>query len=101
MPALHRTIAFADVNRVAVQIGEYLHLYVPCGAQEALDVDATVAENQLRRCPRVGVGVAELMLLPHDCHAAAATSRDRLDDDRIPDVFGERETRVDGGYWSR
>src|SRR5699024_11606042 len=45
VPALQRALAFAQVDDVAVRVGEDLHLDVPGGVHEALEEQGVVAEG--------------------------------------------------------
>ena len=63
MPALDRAVALAEMDDVAVRVGEHLHLDVPRIDDQLLDVDARVGEVRLalpaRRLERaLGVGRA-------------------------------------------
>ena len=51
MTPLQRALAFAKVDRVAVLVGEHLHLDVPRIDDRLLDVHFAVAESALRLAP--------------------------------------------------
>src|SRR5262245_55528016 len=86
MPALSRTIAFAQVDDVAVSITEHLNLDVSRIRQVLLDVHAGVTEGRFGFRLRQADGTLELLLVLGDAHAAAATAGHRLDDHGITDL---------------
>src|SRR5690606_25986838 len=83
---LHRTVALAQVDCVALAVGEHLDLHVARVLQELLHVDHVVAERGLGlglggldRVGQVGLGVDH-------AHAASTAATGRLDDDRVADL---------------
>ena len=85
VPALHRAIAFEQVDGVLVLVGQHLDLDVARIREELLHVERWIAECRLRLTPgerhrrqQGGFGV-------HDPHAAAAATAGRLDDDGVAD----------------
>src|SRR5579883_1286303 len=95
MPALHRAIALAQVNRVALAVGQHLDFHVTRVLQEFLHVDLRIAERR----PRFGAGgrdgVAEVRLGVHDAHAAPAAAARGLDDYGIADLARDAHALVD------
>ena len=92
--ALHGAVALAQVDHVAVVVGEHLELDVARLLEEFLHVDLGVAEGGERlglgdadRVQQRGVGV-------HDAHAAAAAAARCLDDHRVADILGDAEVFV-------
>ena len=84
MPPLRRAVALAEPERVAVLVGQHLHLDVPGPGEVALEVDLGPAEVGLRlaggRLHRLG-GVLGRR---DDLHAATPSAVGRLDGDRPP-----------------
>ncbi|KZE94510.1 hypothetical protein AVP42_00993 [Agromyces sp. NDB4Y10] len=83
--ALERALALAEVDDVAVRVGEDLHLDVARGVDEALEQQGVVAERGARDAAGRGQGVLELGLVAGDLHALAAAARGRLDEQWEPD----------------
>ena len=81
-----RAVALAEVDDVAVAVGEDLDLDVARVGQVALDVDARVAEELLALAAGALEGLLELGLLERDAEALAAAAARRLDGDRVADV---------------
>ena len=52
MPPLQRTLAFAKIDRVAMLVGEHLHLDVPRIDDRLLDINFAIAERALRLAAR-------------------------------------------------
>ena len=92
--ALHRAVALAQADHVAVVVGEHLELDVARLLQEFLHVDLVVAERGQRLGPRHAHRVQQRRLAVHDAHAAAAAAARRLDDDRVADVVGDAQEFV-------
>ena len=90
MAALDRAVALAEVDDVAVRVGEHLHLDVPRILEVALDVDAAVREVLLALALRRLERPLGLARLGDELHALAAAARGRLDDQRIADLLAER-----------
>src|SRR5690348_386102 len=93
--ALHRAIAFAQVDRIALAVGQHLDLHVARVLQEFLHVHHVVAEGRLGLLLRHGDGIAQVRLGAHHAHAAPAAAAGRLDDDRIADVAGDADVFLD------
>ncbi|MNX99952.1 hypothetical protein D3C86_1324300 [compost metagenome] len=92
--ALQRAVAFAQVDDVAVAVGDDLDLDVARLLEVALHIDGAVAEGGL------GLGLGRLHGLDQivggqgDLHAATAAAGGGLDDQREADGLG----RLDGGF---
>ena len=87
--ALHRAVAFAEVDGVALAVGQHLDLDVARVLQELLHVDLFVAERGLGfalggldRGDQRGLGMDH-------AHAASAAAAGGLDDDRVADLAGD------------
>src|SRR5690606_6098546 len=87
--ALHRAVALAQVDGVALAIGQHLDLHVARILQVLLHVDLAVAEGGL------GLGLGGLdgglqrgLGVDH-AHAAAAAAAGGLDDHRVADLAGD------------
>ena len=91
MAALHGAVALAQMDHVALVVGQYLELDVPRPLQKLLHVHLVVAEG--RACLRPGDAdrVEERRLAVHHAHAAAAAAARGLDDHRIADVPGDAQ----------
>ena len=92
---LHRAVALAQMDRVALAVGEYLDFHVTRILQELLHVHLIVAESRLGLLLGHGDGVAQMRLGAHHAHAAATTATGRLDDDRVADFAGDLDVVVD------
>ena len=92
--ALDGAVALAEVDDVAVVVGQDLHLDVPGLDDELLDVDAAVAEGGLG----LGLGGVEAGaqgdVVVGDAHAASAAAGGGLDEDRVADLVGELQRLV-------
>src|ERR1700722_290806 len=86
MAALDRAVAFAEVDHVAVCIGEDLHLDVARVGQIALEKKRRVAEEALALAGGSGEGVLELIGVDRDAKALAAAAARRLDRDGVADL---------------
>ncbi len=87
--ALHRAVALAEVDPVAVWVADELDLGVARRLEVALDVDGAVLEDGLCRRARRLVEGRELLGALDDAHAAPASSGDGLDDHGIADLAGD------------
>src|SRR5690606_31902636 len=94
--ALERAFALAQVDDVAVRVGEDLRLDVPRSLYVPLQEECVVAEARLRLAPRGGERVGEVLGSLDDVHALAAPARGGLDEERIPDVGGGGDEVVVG-----
>src|SRR5581483_3975617 len=77
--ALDRAVPFAEVDDVAVGVGEDLHLDVARVLEVPLDVDGRVREVGLALALRRLEGTLDVVALPDDLEALAAAARRRLD----------------------
>ena len=94
-PPLRGAVALAQVQRVAVGVGEHLDLDVPAAFDQALQHQRAVAERALRLAPRAGQRRRQLVRRPHQPHAAAAATGHRLDQQRKAEPVGlGRQVRV-------
>ena len=89
--ALHRAVALAEVDHVAVRVGEHLHLDVTWVLEVALDVDRRVAEVRPALAARGGKRRLDLAGRAHDLHTAAAAPGRGLDQQRVADLVAERQ----------
>ena len=86
MAALHGAIAFAQMDGVAVFVGQHLNLYVARVAEEFFHVDHGVAEGRGRLALGQLHGLDQVRFGMHHAHAAPAATTRRLDDHRVADV---------------
>ena len=94
--ALDRAVALAEVNDVAVGVGEHLDLDVAGVGQVALEVDRRVAEELLALAGRALERVRQLAGVARHAEALAAAAAGGLDRDRIADAGGDDLAR--GGH---
>src|SRR5207342_578448 len=89
--ALHRAIALAQVDGVALAVGEHLDLDVARVLEEFLHVHHVVAEGGLR----LGLGGVDRghqrAFFAHHAHAAAAAATRGLDYHRVADLLAEAQ----------
>ena len=95
--ALHRAVALVEVDDVALGVGEDLHLDVARVDHRLLEEHGGVAERGLGLAHGRVDGVAQVLGPLDPAHAAPATARDGLDEDRETDVVGRGDQRVDVG----
>ena len=92
---LERTVAFAQVDGVALAIAEYLELDMARVAEVFLDIDGGIAEG----CFRLVAGLLhqrfELVFAFADLHPAPAAAAGSLDDDGVADFGGDRACFAD------
>ena len=89
--ALDRAVPLAEVDHVAVRVGEHLDLDVARVLEVALDVDRRVREVLLALPRRRLEGTLGVVRLADELHALAAAARRGLDDQRVPDLLAERD----------
>src|SRR4051812_48407683 len=89
MAALDRAVALAEVDHVAVAVGQDLDLDVPRIRQVALEVDGGVREELLALARGALEGVLELVGLERDPEALAAAAARGLHGDRVADLLGD------------
>ena len=95
MAALDRAVALAEVDDVAVRVGEHLHLDVARVDDQLLDVDVGVREVRLPLPPRALERLLGLRRVVHLLHALAAAAGRGLDQERVAELVAEREQLVD------
>ena len=78
MPALHRAIALAEMDHVAVRVAEHLDFDMPRIDDGALQEQAIVAEGVLGFRARGPQRSGERVSLRDEPHAASATAGSRL-----------------------
>jgi hypothetical protein len=92
--ALHRAVAFVEVEDVAVAVAEDLHLEVFGAGDVFLEEDRGIAEG----AAGFGLGFVEQLgevgSFEHDAHAASTAAEGRLDDEREADRLGGLERLV-------
>src|SRR3954469_4551793 len=86
MPTLQGAVAFAQVHRVLVRVGEHLDLDVPRALEVLLQVHHRIGERGLRLGAGHVDGVNERRFGVHDAHAAAAAAARGLDDHGVADL---------------
>jgi hypothetical protein len=89
--ALHGAVALAQVDGVALAVGQHLDLDVARVLQEFLHVDHVVAERGLGLGLRGLDGGHQRRRLAHDAHAAPAAAAGGLDDHRVADLLAEAQ----------
>jgi hypothetical protein len=85
MPALNRALALAEVDEVALRVGEDLNLDVARALDGALDVDRGVAEGRSRFGARRLEGRRQLFFRSDEAHALAAAARRGLEHNGVAD----------------
>ena len=88
-PALKRAVTFAEVDDVAVLVGEDLHLDVLRVHEELLDEDVIVVEGLFGFALDEAIGVADLRFGVAAAHAASAAAGGRFQDDREAEGLGD------------
>ena len=95
--ALQRAVALAEVDHVAVRVGEHLDLDVARVGQVALEVHGRVGEELLALARGALEGVLELVLGQRDPEALAAAAARGLDRDRVADRLLDHHAGVVDG----
>ena len=93
--ALDRAVALAEVDHVAVRVGEHLDLDVARVLEVALEVDAVVGEELLALAGGALEGLLEVVGRHRDAEALAAAAARRLAGDRVADLLGLLARRLD------
>ena len=89
MAALQRTIAFPQMDGVAVAVGQDLHLDVPGLLDVFFEINAAILEGLLRfLLGRLEPGLEADVVAGH-AHAAAAAAGRRLDQHGIAHLLGQ------------
>ena len=86
MPPLQGAVALAQEGDFALAVAEHLHLDMPGGFEEALDVHLAVAERRLRLRAREREYPLQFGLGAHDPHPAPAAARRRFEHDGEADA---------------
>ncbi|AIL00295.1 hypothetical protein P797_35190 [Pseudomonas aeruginosa VRFPA04] len=86
--ALHRAVAFAEVEQVAVAVAEHLDLHVARARHGPLQDQLGAAEGAQRFRARGAQLFQQLAGFLHQAHAAAAAAGAGLDHQRVADAFG-------------
>ena len=89
MAALHRAIAFVQVQNVAVIVAQYLHFDVLGAAHEAFQEHSVIAERGGRLAARLFQLALELRGAIYYAHAPAAPAEGGFDNQRITDLAGD------------
>ena len=84
--ALHRTVPLAEVDAVAVGVGEHLHLNVARVEQRTFDQQVAIAETGQGFGPRALQRGGQLLGAVHEAHAAPRV--DPAEQDRRDDELG-------------
>ncbi len=92
--ALDGAFALAEVDDVAMRVGEHLDLDVPRLLDELLDEDAVVAEGGTRFRAGERKALPRLRFVLGDAHALAAAAGRGLQHHRIADPLGDLGGRV-------
>ena len=85
--ALHRTVAFPQVDEVAVRVAEDLHLDVLGAGDVALEEHLGAAERGASLALRLGQLALEFVGVVHDAHTASTAAETRLDHQREADAL--------------
>ena len=88
MAPLHRAVALAQVDGVAVRVGKHLHFDVARLQHGALDQQLAIAKAGQRLRARAGQCLRQLRRIRHQPHAAPATAGHGLDHHRVADLGG-------------
>jgi hypothetical protein len=96
MPPLDRAVALAEVDDVAVRVGEDLDLHVARVLEVALDVHRRIREVRLPLAARRLERACRLGRLAHDLHPLAAAAGSGLDDQRVADLLAEPDDLLRG-----
>ena len=86
--ALERAVAFAEVDGVAVFVGQYLDFDVARGFEEFFHVHHVVAKGLARFGFGEAYGIDDFVSAAHDAHATTAAAASGFDDDGIADALG-------------
>ncbi len=86
MTPLQRALALAEIHRVAVLVGQHLHLDVARIDDRFLDVNFAVAERALRLAARALERRLQFFGRVHETHAFAAAASRGLQHHRIADA---------------
>lgn len=87
--ALHRAIAFPEMDGVAVLVADALDFDVSCVFEEFFDEDSAVPEGGEGFLLSFGDIGAEGGFVAADAHASTTAACGRFDDDGVPDLGGD------------
>ena len=90
VPPLHRAVALAEVDHLAVRVGEDLDLDVARAQQGTFDQQARIAERSLCFAGCGGERGIEGAVVEHQAHAAPAAAGAGLDHQRKAEAQGRR-----------
>ena len=82
MTPLHRTIAFVQMNNIAVLVAKNLHLDVLRARDVAFEKYGGITERPARFALRFVEQIRQVARLVHHAHSASAAAERRLDDER-------------------
>ena len=88
MAPLHGAVAVAEIDGVAVLVGQHLDLHVTRILEELLQVNRGIAESGLRLRAGHAHGVEQRRFGMHHAHAATAAAAGGLDDHRVAHDHG-------------
>ena len=86
---LDGALTLAQMDDVPVRIGQDLDLDVPGAWDVALQKDAIIPEALSRLLPGFLESGGEFLGPVHDAQAPASAARGRLDENRVPELFGD------------
>ena len=95
--ALHRALALAAGQDMAMVVAEHLDLDVARRRDHLLDVERAVAERSLGFARRALVRVTDLAGFRHRAHALAAAARRSLEQHGETELLGRRERVIRPG----
>src|SRR5215470_3440844 len=96
MAPLDRAVTLAEMDDVAVSVGEHLDLDVSRIVEVALDVDRRVREVRLPFPLRRLEGTGDLIRVANDLHPLPAAPGRSLDQQGVADLVSELEHRPAG-----
>ena len=97
--ALHRAVAFVQMENAAVRIAEDLHFDVFGPRDVFLEEDGGIAEGASRFAARFVEERDEIAFFAHHAHAASAAAEGRFDDERKTDFLGHAQGFGALGNW--
>src|SRR3546814_9211364 len=103
MAALHRAVALAQMDGLALTVGQHLNLDMARVLQEFLHVDLAIAECRLGFALGGDDGVEQGGIGVYHAHAASAAAAGSLDDHRVADFPGNamldrKSTRLNSSH---
>src|SRR5690606_22640409 len=94
VPPLETALALAEVDDVAVRVGEDLDLDVPGALDEPFEEEGVVTERRRRFATGGFERGGQILRVLDEAHALAATTGGRLDEHGIADFLGARDQFV-------